>query len=103
MKIAITGASGLIGAGINRELGVPDLRAPARFVDMGGHGYSVVRATSDALETEFVCIPRPLERSGREDGGPLNYRVRSRARLWKKGEAPKLDVQVVEGDPKFSV
>jgi alkaline phosphatase D len=73
------------------------------FVDMGGHGYSVVRATSEAIETEFVCIPRPLESSGREDGGPLNYRARFRARMWKAGEPPKLDVKIVEGDPKFSV
>jgi len=81
----------------------PDLSPHVSFVDMGGHGYSVVRTTSDSLETEFVCIPRPLERSQREDGGPLKYRVRSRAVRWKKGETPKLHVGVVEGDPKFSI
>jgi hypothetical protein len=27
----------------------------------------------------------------------------SRAMLWKKGEAPKLDLRVVEGDSKFSI
>jgi alkaline phosphatase D len=36
---------------------------------MGGPGYAVVRAAQHALETEFVCIPRPLERSDRVDGG----------------------------------
>jgi alkaline phosphatase D len=86
-----------------RALSNADLSPHVSFVDMGGHGYSVVRAASDSLETEFVCIPRPVERSGREDGGPLQYRVRSRAMLWRKGEAPKLDVRVVEGDPKFSI
>ncbi len=70
---------------------------------MGGHGYAVVRVTSDVLETEFVCIPRPVERSDRTDGGPLAYRVRHRANLWRKGETPKLAIQIVEGDPKFSV
>ena len=70
---------------------------------MGGHGYSVVRATKDALETEFICIPRPLEPSGRRDGGPLNYRVRFRAALWAKGEKARLRMQIVEGDPRFSV
>lgn len=75
------------------------------FVDMGGHGYSVVRVTSEALETEFVCIPRPLERSATDDGGPLRYRTRTRTTMWKHGEAPKMDVKVVEGEheARFSV
>jgi alkaline phosphatase D len=86
-----------------RALTNPKLSPHVSFVDMGGHGYSVVRATSEFIETEFVCIPRPLERSERPDGGVLSYRVRARADLWKNGEAPKLQVQVLEGDPKFSV
>jgi len=63
----------------------------------------VVHATSEFIETEFVCIPRPLERSDRPDGGALSYRARFRTRLWKNGEAPKLQVQILEGDPRFSV
>jgi alkaline phosphatase D len=59
--------------------------------------------TSDMLETEFVCIPRPIERSERADGGPLLYRTRHRAGLWRKGEKPTLELQIVEGDPRFSV
>jgi len=81
----------------------PDLSPHVSFVDMGGHGYAVVRVASDSLETEFVCIPRPLERSEHADGGPLRYRVRHRAALWRKGERPKLEQKIVEGDPKFSV
>jgi alkaline phosphatase D len=86
-----------------RSLSNPDLSPHLSFVDMGGHGYAVVRVTSDALETEFVCIPRPLERSDQADGGPLLYRSRHRARLWRKGETPRLEMQIVEGDPKFSI
>jgi alkaline phosphatase D len=86
-----------------RELSNPELAPHVAFVDMGGHGYSVVRATSDMLETEFVCIPRPIERSDRPDGGPLKYRARSRTALWKKGETPRLQMEILEGDPKFSV
>jgi alkaline phosphatase D len=86
-----------------RALSNPELSPHVSFVDMGGHGYSVVRATGQTLETEFVCIPRPLERSDREDGGPLNYRVKFRSPLWKKGDTPKLDVKIIEGDPKFSI
>jgi alkaline phosphatase D len=86
-----------------RALSNPSLSPHVSFVDMGGHGYSVVRASSDAIETEFVCIPRPVERSERPDGGPLNYRVRLRAPLWTSGAAPNLEIQVLEGDPKFSV
>jgi alkaline phosphatase D len=70
---------------------------------MGGHGYAVVRVSSGSLETEFVCIPRPVERSERPDGGPLLYRTRHRARLWRKGETPSLELQILEGDPRFSV
>jgi alkaline phosphatase D len=81
----------------------PDLAPHLSFVDMGGHGYAVVRATADAIETEFVCIPRPLERSERQDGGPLAYRARFRAPLWQKGKIPKLEMQILEGDPRFSV
>jgi alkaline phosphatase D len=86
-----------------RALSNSDLSPHLSFVDMGGHGYTTVRVTSDALETEFVCIPRPIERSENADGGPVNYRVKHRARLWTKNETPKLEAQIVEGDPRFSV
>jgi alkaline phosphatase D len=69
-----------------------------QFVDMGGHGYSVVRASADHFDVEFVCIPRPIERSATEDGGPLRYRVVHSARLWTPGEAPKLERKIIEGD-----
>ena len=81
----------------------PDLSPHLSFVDMGGHGYAVVRVTGNSLETEFVCIPRPLERSDQPDGGPLLYRVTYRAELWAKGKAPKLVGKIVEGDPTFSI
>ncbi|MGA8036703.1 MAG: alkaline phosphatase D family protein [Candidatus Acidiferrales bacterium] len=86
-----------------RALSNPQVAPHVRFVDMGGHGYSIVRATSDYLETEFVCIPRPIERSATPDGGPLRYRARFRTPLWQNGEAPQMATQIVEGDPKFSV
>ncbi len=86
-----------------RQLTNPDLSPHLSFVDMGGHGYSVVHATSEILETEFVCIPRPIERSDRSDGGALSYRVRFRTALWTRGERPKIQMQILEGDPKFSV
>jgi alkaline phosphatase D len=86
-----------------RALSNPDLSPHVSFVDMGGHGYAVVRVTSDMLETEFVCIPRPIERTEREDGGPLLYRTRHHALLWRKGESPKLELKILEGDPRFSV
>lgn len=86
-----------------RALSNPDLSPHLSFVDMAGHGYSVVRVTNEMFETEFVCIPRPLERSERADGGPLLYRTRHRARLWGKGEKPKLELEIREGNPRFSI
>jgi len=73
-----------------RALSNPDLSPHVSFVDMGGHGYSIVRAASNFIETEFVCIPRPLERSETENGGPLNYRARFRALLGKPAKCQNL-------------
>jgi len=86
-----------------RALSNPDLSPHLSFVDMGGHGYAIVHVTSNMFETEFVCIPRPIERSERADGGPLRYRAKFRANLWTKSETPKLEEQILEGDPRFSV
>ncbi|WP_333591947.1 alkaline phosphatase D family protein [Brevundimonas sp.] len=77
----------------------PELAPHLKFVDFNGHGYTTVRASPDELETEFVCIPIPLERSETEDGGPLAYRVAHRVSLWRPGERPQLRQEVLEGDP----
>jgi alkaline phosphatase D len=67
------------------------------FMDAGGHGYSVVRASAEDLEVEFVCVPRPIENNGRPDGGPLAYRVTHRVKRWRSGVAPRLERTAVEG------
>jgi alkaline phosphatase D len=82
----------------NREMS-PHLQ----FLDLGGHGYAAVSAADHALEVEFVCIPRPLERSTTQDGGPLAYRVVHRAKLWKGGETPQLERVSVEGKLPLSI
>ena len=81
----------------------PDNAPHVSFVDMNGHGYSVVHASADALETEFVCIGRPIERSDRADGGPLRYRVIYRTRQWAAGQRPRLERILAEGDLGLSV
>jgi len=86
-----------------RSLSNPALAPHLEFVDLGGHGYAKVPLSADAMRTEFVCIPRPLERRPRADGGPIRYRVRHRTKLWKKGEKPILAQQVVEGNADLSV
>jgi len=75
----------------------PEVAPHLSFIDVGGHGYSVARATADELEVEFVCIPRPLERSDRVDGGPLAYRVKHRVKRWGRGAAPRLERTALEG------
>ena len=72
----------------------PQLAPHLAFVDTGGHGYATVRLTGEEMRTEFVCIPRPVTRSERPDGGPLRYRVVHTASLWKPGERPVLRQQV---------
>jgi alkaline phosphatase D len=76
----------------------PELAPHLSFVDVGGHGYSVVRAGRDELEVEFVCIPRPLERSVHADGGPLVYRVAHRMKRSVHGVVPLLERTTVEGN-----
>jgi alkaline phosphatase D len=81
----------------------PDLAPHLAFLDAGGHGYATVRLTGEEMRTEFVCIPRPIERSDRPDGGPLRYRVAHTARLWRAGERPRLETVVLEGDVGLSI
>ncbi|THD60095.1 alkaline phosphatase D family protein [Phenylobacterium sp.] len=81
----------------------PENAPHLEFVDMGGHGYAVITASQAALQSDFVCIPRPITRATTPDGGPLRYRVRHTAAAWRPGERPKLDQQVIEGDPGLSV
>lgn len=75
----------------------PDVAPHLSFMDTGGHGYSVVRATSDELRVEFVCIVRPVERTDRVDGGPLAYRVSHRVKRWRRNTAPRLERTLLEG------
>ena len=75
----------------------PEVAPHLSFSDVGGHGYSVVRASADEIEVEFVCIPRPLERSDRADGGSLAYRVAHRVKRWAHGVAPRLERTRLEG------
>src|SRR4029079_8652152 len=79
------------------SLSNPDLAPHLEFVDLGGHGYAKVRLSADQMRTEFVCIPRPITRSERPDGGPIRYRVLHTAALWKSGERPRLKTSVLEG------
>jgi len=86
-----------------RSLSNPDLAPHLEFVDLGGHGYAKVRLSADAMRTEFVCIPRPITRSEKPDGGPLRYRVLHTAALWKSSERPQLKTSVLEGDAGLSI
>ena len=76
----------------------PELAPHLSFVDMGGHGYATVRVDGSAMVVEFVCIPRPLERSDSADGGPLRYRVRHDVALWEAGKPPRMRRRVMEGN-----
>jgi len=86
-----------------REVRNPELAPHLKFLDYSAHGYATVRASPKELETEFVCIPIPYERSDTPDGGPLRYRVVHRVPLWGRGETPRLLQEVLEGDPGLSI
>jgi alkaline phosphatase D len=76
----------------------PENAPNLEFLDFGGYGYTTVRASPDELETEFVCIPPPLERAETEDGGPLRYRVIHRVPRWAPGQRPQMRQEIIEGD-----
>lgn len=84
------------------RLSNPDNAPHLKFVDMGGHGYAVVTASADTIQTEFICIPRPISRAVTADGGKLRYRVRHTAQKWTAGKRPELVQEIVEGDPGLS-
>jgi alkaline phosphatase D len=86
-----------------RSLSNPDLAPHLEFVDLGGHGYAKVQLSVNEMRTEFVCIPRPIARSERPDGGPIRYRVLHTAALWKSGERPQLKTSVLEGDVGLAI
>ena len=86
-----------------RALSNPSLAPHLEFVDLGAHGYAKVRLSAQEMRTEFVCIPRPIQRAETPDGGPLRYRVIHTAPLWKPGERPRLRQEVLEGDPGLSI
>ena len=81
----------------------PDVAPHLSLLDFGGHGYVLMTATAGQLSAEFVCIPRPLERSERPDGGPLVYRVVHRTNLWNAGETPRLEQEILEGNPQYCI
>jgi alkaline phosphatase D len=81
----------------------PEVSPNIKFADFGGHGYATVRVSPEELETEFVCIPRPMERNDAADGGPLVYRAVHRVRLWSAGERPELRQEIVEGDAGLAI
>lgn len=67
------------------------------FADLGGHGYAVVTARPVELDVEFVCLPRPLERSAGTDGGELAYRVGFRVPRWDSRDRPRVIRSSVTG------
>jgi alkaline phosphatase D len=81
----------------------PEVAPHLSFLDVGAHGYTTVRATAEALEVEFVCIPRPIEPNGRQDGGPLAYRVTHQVKLWKPGRRPQVARTKQEGPLPLAV
>lgn len=85
-----------------RALSNPEVSPHIDFGDFNANGYAIVRVSAEALETEFVCIPWPLERAATPDGGPLTYRVQHRVPLWPAGETPRLTQRVLEGVPPLS-
>ncbi|HEY4281619.1 MAG TPA: hypothetical protein VGM62_01040 [Chthoniobacterales bacterium] len=85
-----------------RALSNPEVSPHLSFADIGGRGYADRSGDLGRFTTEFVCIPRPLDRYP-ADGGPINYRVSHHAKLWRKGEKPVLTQRVLEGNADLCI
>jgi alkaline phosphatase D len=90
-------------ADLARKLTNPSLAPHLKFVDCESYGFSVIRASSDRLACEFVCVPKPTERAAEPNGGPILYRVEHKTRLAKAGEPLVLEQQILEGHPALSL
>ena len=61
-------------------------------------------AVGDEMRTEFVCIPRPIDaQRARRTAGRCAIASSHRAPLWRAGERPRLEQQVIEGDPETAL
>ena len=63
---------------------------------------------SEGQRAEVVAALGPeqapsIVRQEQPDGGPMLYRVRHTARLWRKQERPNLEQKVIEGNPAISI
>jgi len=76
----------------------PDVAPHLEFVDMAGHGYAVVSAGSDAIDTEFICIVRPIARRRPPTAVRCVTVYRIGRGCWQPGTPPKLEQRVLEGD-----
>lgn len=81
----------------------PVLAPHLSFVDLGGHGYGVVSVDASRMVTDFVCIPRPIDRAATPDGGPLRYLVRHEVPLWGLGQHPQLRRSLLDGDLELAI
>jgi alkaline phosphatase D len=81
-----------------KQLADPDNAPHVEFVDMGGHGYGIARASATRFEVEFVCIERPVHDSGAHEGAPVRYRATHAAERWHGGQQPRLQRTAATGD-----
>ena len=81
----------------------PGSRAAPQFVDMGGHGYAVVRADARRLRDRVRLHPAP-DRAQPDAGRRADRLPRRPPRAAVEGRrAAKLEQRVLEGDPKLSI
>lgn len=86
-----------------RRFSNPHLAPHLKFLDFATNGFARVSARSDCLECEFVSIARPLVTASARDGGPVEYRVLHRSKLWSPGGIPTLEQIVTAGNPALSL
>jgi alkaline phosphatase D len=86
-----------------RSLSNSALSPHLEFIDMGGHGYATVRLSPDEMRTQFICIPRPITRSDRPDGGVLRYRIEHVAKIWEVPASGRRPAARSRGNPGLSI
>ena len=77
----------------------PDVAPHLSFVDLGGHGYAMVRASAEALDVEFVCIAASDRARPRRRWRAARLSRVAHVPRWHAGELPLLERRDLEGTP----
>ena len=87
-----------------RRASNPDLSPHLSFVDMGGHGYADAARRGGRGRVRVRLHPAAARAQRAAEAGRCAIASPApRSPLWRKGERPRLEQRVIEGDPETAL